>query len=367
MGETVIKGGQRWCRDHFIQNQELVYETDGEAAVLELDDEDLITPGLIDFHVHLWSPATISAFGVDSGQMFAQGVVGGVEAGSFGADNWKTADRFWQHASPMKVKSFLSVLPEGLAVFPPVNAPLPEEIDTEAIIGKLNEIRNENLLGIKVQLGWLSYKSPETDRELLRKAREIADRTNTKLMVHMSGTCLEMEEMVSWFQEGDIIPHIYSGFDNTILDRDGNVNAEIAGARQRGILFDVGHAGKHFSWDVFQKAYSQGIGFDTLGGDITALSWKNRDKFKIYDLFHLLSGMLNAGAKKEEVFRALITNPADYMGMEMDLEQQCLVLKKVEGRTALSDGMGREQACAYEYLPQLFMKQNKIIYYKEDM
>lgn len=365
MGETVIRGGMVWNEEKFTENRELVYETE-DSRIVCLEDEDLITPGLIDFHVHLWSPATRTTFGVPGEQMYAQGVVAGVEAGSFGADNWETAERFWKNGSPMEVKSFLSILPEGLAVFPPENAPRPEEIDTEEMIRKINRIKNENLLGIKVQLGWLSYKSPETDRELLRKARHIADCTDTKLMVHMSGTCLEMEEMVSWLKPGDIITHIYSGFDNTILNKDGSVNRAILEAARDGIWFDVGHAGKHFSWDVFQKAYDQGVGFDTLGGDITAFSWKNREKFKIYDIFHLLSGFLNAGVSKEEVFRALITNPARYMGRKTELKKQCLVLKKRNGDSELSDGMGESRKCTYEYVPTLFLKDKKTVY-KEDM
>ena len=131
-------------------------------------------------------------------------------------------------------------------------------------------------------------------------------------------------------------------------------------------MFDVGHAGKHFSWDVFQKAYDQGVGFDTLGGDITAFSWKNREKFKIYDIFHLLSGFLNAGVSKEEVFRALITNPARYMGRKTELKKQCLVLKKRNGDSELSDGMGESRKCTYEYVPTLFLKDKKTVY-KEDM
>lgn len=367
MGKLRIRGGKVWREDHFEMNKELVYETNEADQIKELSEEDLLTPGLIDFHVHLWSPATVSAFGVPGEQMYAQGITGGIDAGSFGINNWLQADRFWAYASKMEVKSFLSILPDGLAVFPPLEAPRPEEIRTDRLIERIKQIKNERLLGIKVQLGWLKYKSEETDRELLKRARYIADATDTKLMVHMSGTCLSMEEMVSYFKEGDIITHIYSGFDNTILDEQGKVSPAIKEAADRGIWFDVGHAGKHFSWEVFKKAYSQGVKFQTLGGDITAFSWKNRESFKIYDMFHLLSGFLNAGVSEDAVFQALITNPADYMKKEMKLTDQCLILKKKEMNTVLTDGLGAEQACTYEYLPELFLKNNKIIYNKEEV
>ena len=66
-------------------------------------------------------------------------------------------------------------------------------------------------------------------------------------------------------QTGDIITHPYSGFAHTILDERGRVYREVFEAQERGVLFDVGYAGKHFSWKVFKAAWEQGVGFDTLG------------------------------------------------------------------------------------------------------
>lgn len=366
MGELRIIGGQIWDSDHFEENKGLSYEIEGLDYNLKLSREDLITPGLLDFHLHLWSPATVSEFGVPGDQMYAEGIVGGIDAGSFGINNWQKADSFWNRKERMDVKSFLSILPDGLAVFPPIGAPGPDEIDTAQMIESIRQMKNDNLLGIKVQLGWLAYKSKETDRELLKKARSIADATDTNIMVHMSGTCLEMEEMTSFLKKGDVITHIYSGFEHTILDKNGAVSTAIQKAAENGVWFDVGHAGKHFSWKIFKNAYDQGVKFQTLGGDITAFSWKNREKFKIYDLFHLLSGFLNAGVNLNEVFQAVISNPAKYMNKKMDLKNQCLVLKKKEMRTVLTDGCGNEQICNYEYLPSLFVKEKNVIY-KEEM
>ncbi len=366
MGYTVVKGGLLWQKDHFVRNEEYCLQTDGPDSQLVLGEEDLITPGIIDFHLHLWSPATRTPFGVPAEQMFAQGVIGGLDAGSFGADNWDVADRFWSNAGPLKVKSFASILPEGLAVFPPVDPPRPENLDVEDMIRKINEKKNENFLGIKIQLGWLSYKDEETDREMIRQARYMADRTGTRIMVHISGTYMQMDELMSFFRKGDIITHLYSGFKNTILQEDGTVHPAVWEAAKRGVLLDVGHAGKHFSWEVFRKAYAQGLGFDTLGGDITINSWKNMEKFRIYDQLHLIAGMENAGVPRDEVFRAVITNPAEYLGIGTDLKDHCLILRKVPGNRPLGDGQGQEVICRFEYEPAVFVNNHKVIYKKEE-
>ena len=363
MGVCRLLGGKIWNGMKFEQNREKqIHTKEDKDIVLALHEDDLITPGLIDFHGHLCSPSTISPFGVDSNKMYEEGVIGGIDAGSFGSNNWELADNFWKNNCKMKVKSFISILPEGLSIFPPTKPTRPEEIDIDNLIECIQRNKPEgNLLGTKVQLGWLSYKDMENDRHLLKIAREVADKTNTNIMVHISGQCIDFEETVSYLSSGDIVTHIYSGFENTILTDRGTVSQAVRKARGKGILFDVGHAGKHFSWKVFKTAYGEGVPFDTLGGDITVKSWKNKTEFKIYDLFHLLSGFLNYGIQIDEVFRAVITNPAQYMKISMDIDKQCLVLKKRTTNTELTDGLGDSVQCDFEYGPYLFVDGGNVI------
>ena len=362
MGVCRLLGGQVWDDMRFVRNVEKLLSVDGEDLTLRLNEDDLITPGLIDFHGHFWSPAASTPFGVDSSKMFMEGIIGGVDAGSFGSSNWKIANSYWQKDCDMKIKSFISILPEGLSIFPPVNPTRPEKINTNNLVEFIQQnVAGGNLLGTKVQLGWLSYKDIDTDRQLLKIARNVADKTNTNIMVHISGQCIDIEETVSYLGFGDIITHIYSGFDNTVLTEKGTVSNAIHKAHQKGILFDVGHAGKHFSWKVFNIAYAEGVSFDMLGGDITVKSWKNKIDFKVYDLFHLLSGFLNYGVQIDEVFRAVITTPAKFMGFHPNIDERCLVLRKRASDSELTDGVGGSVKCRFEYGPELFVDRGKVI------
>jgi len=189
----------------------------------------------------------------------------------------------------------------------------------------------------------------------------VADKTDTNIMVHISGQCIDFEETVSYLSVGDIITHIYSGFKNTILSETKTVSDAIHKAREKGILFDIGHAGKHFSWKVFKAAYGQGVKFDMMGGDITIKSWKNKNDFKIYDLFHLVSGFVNYGIDLDEIFRAVITNPAQYMKVDICIDKQLLVLKKRAANSELTDGMGDSVKCQFEYSPCLFVDSGNVI------
>ena len=62
MGQIQINGGRRWAEDRFAPNTFLTYELPDEPTdiCLQLGEEDLILPGLLDMHTHLWAPPAVS-------------------------------------------------------------------------------------------------------------------------------------------------------------------------------------------------------------------------------------------------------------------------------------------------------------------
>ena len=87
--------------------------------------------------------------------------------GTYGVDDWESADKYWRNYAKLQMKSFISIIPEGLTVFPPVSPTKPEEISVDRYVEVLSRNR-KRALGVKIQLGWLPYKSVETDTALLR-------------------------------------------------------------------------------------------------------------------------------------------------------------------------------------------------------
>lgn len=360
MGSWRIEGGNIWETDTFSENRELMMELEEESdRVIRLTEDDLILPGLVDMHAHLWAPPARSPFGVEGNRYFSEGFIGALDAGTYGVNDWETANKYWRHFSNLQVKSFLSILPEGLTIFPPVTPTKPEEISTDYYVEVIAK-HPEQALGVKVQLGWLPYKSVETDTALMKLCREIADRSNSQMMVHTSGQCMDARDSANFMQSGDILTHPYSGFANTILDEHGNVLPEVFAARDRGVLFDVGYAGKHFSWKVFRQAYAQGLKFNTLGADLVEMSYRTPNS-KIVDQFHILSALLNFGVSKEEVFQALVTNPLQYLGFESSYHNQCVVLRKVAREYEMIDGKGDGFFCKFLYSPMLVIQNGQLL------
>lgn len=365
LGIWTIKGGKLWNGTSFEDNAEIIRVLPGEAdRALCLESEDLILPGVIDSHVHLWSPASVSRFGVDAERLYAQGVVGVVEAGSFGCRNWPSAGRYWTNSAKNTVKSFMHVIPEGFAVFPPNNLTRPEDIDADEVIAAIRADVTGTLLGLKVHLGFLYYKSEETDRGQLQKARCVADETGKRLLVHISGSMLDIEEVLSYLKPGDIVTHMYTGFEKNIFSS-GRLSEAMLEAKERGIVMDVAHAAKHFSWNVFRMAYSQGLTFDTISSDLTAFSFWQPETNTLFDFYHLLSAFLAAGIDRDEVFRAATTVPSQIYDIPLNIEEKVLILKNTESVLPLSDGVGETLILPLEYRPFCFIDCGKIILYPE--
>lgn len=360
MGKLLIKGGKRWETDHFAQNTELVYDLPSETdRVVELCDQDRLLPGLVDMHTHLWAPPAVSSFGLAEEKYYAEGFVAALDAGTYGVDGWEAADRFWREAAHMHIKSFVSVLPEGLTIFPPVTPTRPEQIDVDRYVEVIR--RNPaRALGVKVQLGWLNYKSVATDTQLLEICRAIADGSHSHMMVHISGQCMDARDSMNAMRTGDIITHPYSGFDNTILDERGKVYDAVFAARERGVVFDVGYAGKHFSWKVFKAAWEQGVTFDTLGSDMGTMTYRTENSIVI-DQFHILSALLNFGVDEETVFRALTVNPARYLGYTPDMAKNCVVLRRHAVETEAVDGQGDSIPMHFEYKPAVVVSDGRLL------
>jgi len=53
---------------------------------------------------------------------------------------------------------------------------------------------------------------------------------------------------------GDILTHCFHGYGCGILDSNGKVRNAVLEARERGILFDVGHGRGSFKWEVVDQA-----------------------------------------------------------------------------------------------------------------
>ena len=195
-------------------------------------------------------------------------------------------------------------------------------------------------LGVKVRL----YRGVGGDadlRDLLGLALQAAERCESPLMVHITGGDVPLADLLPRLRRDDIVTHC---FHNTppamILDGAGQILPEVLEARDRGVVFDIGHGLGSFSFDVCRMALEAGFPPDTISSDIHTLNIDG----PVYDLPTTLSKFLNLGMPLEEVIRRATIEPARVIGRADELGRlgigaagDVALLEVVEGDVVLQD------------------------------
>lgn len=270
----------------------------------------IVCPGLIDLHTHVyWG---VSAYGVDADACCPKsGVTTVVDAGSAGSGTFPGLRRYVVESSQTRIFAFVHICTLGLTGrnedrFGVVS------IEVEDTARAVQENR-ACALGVKVRL----YKGLSENRsliEILEDAVRAAELSETPVMVHVSGIDVPLREVVSRLRGGDIVTHCFTArrSGHNILDDHDRVLPEIRDARDRGILFDVGHGSGSFAFDVARAALDDGFPPDAISTDLHMFSIKG----PVYDLPTTMSKFLMLGMPLKEVIRLTTLAPARIIGRD---------------------------------------------------
>jgi dihydroorotase len=245
----------------------------GEAGQIVNAQDMYVTPGLIDMHVHVFHGPNVdqqymngpSAVAPD-GFTFRTGVTTVVDTGSPG---WRTFPAFKRQVidvSQTRVLAFLNIVGEGMRGGAFENNIL--DMDVE-ITGQYALDNSEHIVGIKLA----HFNGPDwtpTDRTV--DAGRIADMP-VLIDFGQSNPTLSLEELfLKRLRPGDIFSHTYaqarSGREY-IVDLETNaVKPFVLEARERGIVFEVGHGGGSFRFTQAIPATRNGFFPDVISTDL---------------------------------------------------------------------------------------------------
>lgn len=253
----------------------------------------LVTPGLIDLHVHVAAPDLTPS------TLLRDGVTSMIDGGSAGADNLDTLVRVAQ-AAPNRVRIFLNVARTGVTG--------PGELldiaaaDVDAARRAIAQHR-EWIAGVKVRLS--ESVCGNQDLEAVRRARRAAGRL--PVMLHVGQTFSPLPKILDLLQPGDIVTHIYSPPPHSLLDEAGHVLPEVRAARRRGIRFDVGNGRNgHITWPIVEAATRDGFWPDTISSDITGPG----RTFRVFDLPTVISKFLMLGMPLDQAVACVTSRAA---------------------------------------------------------
>ena len=265
--------GIRWGVIEAVEN-----EIPAARAAKTIDASGkLVTPGLIDLHSHVYPYG--SAIGIPADELVQfQGTTTVVSAGDAGVNNLAALRRYIVAQSRARIYAFVHIANNGLSAFPVAELYNIDNAQVEACAMALAE-NQDFLLGVKVRMSEnVIFKHGVEPLKRAIKACEMCG-WPARMMVHIGGVETKelMSEILDLLRPGDVLTHAYSGAPNiagafTNIVQDGKLLPAALSAKQRGVMFDVGHGGGSFDFTVAEVAIPGGCTPDTISSDIHVFS-----------------------------------------------------------------------------------------------
>lgn len=336
-----------------------------------------VTPGLIDMHVHVfwgkerdymhsrrndtWGSYSNSYFSVppDSHAPRA-GVTTVVDAGSSG---WRSFPTFYEEVvkrSRTRVLAFLNIVGAGMNGSP-------AEQDLTDMDARLTAQMAQSFANVIVGIKLAHFRGP--DWEPTRRAVAAGKQAEMPVMVDFGGSKPPLplrQLLLDELRPGDILTHCYAnvGSRESIIDSAGMLLPAALKAQQRGIVFDIGHGGGSFRFDVALPAIAQGLRPTTISSDLHTSSMLGGMK----DMANLLSKSLALGLSWPETVTASTWKPAQVIGRE-DLGHlsegavaDIAVFRIEEGDYGFVDVRNRRLKGTKRVIAELTVRQGRIIW-----
>jgi dihydroorotase len=281
----------------------------------------LVTPGLVDLHSHVYPYG--SAIGIPADELVPhQCTTTCVSAGDAGANNFAAFRRHIVAQTRTRLYSFVHIANIGLTPFPIAELYNIDFAQVEACARTVGE-NADIAIGVKVRMSENVIAKHGT--EPLKRAIAACEQSGTpaKIMCHIGGveTGALMSQILDLLRPGDVLTHAYSGAPNiagafTNIVQDGKLLPAALAAKQRGVIFDVGHGGGSFDFTVAEVAIPNGCPPDTISSDIHVFSGNTPG---MPYLPWVMSKFMGLGFTLEQVVAMATVNPAKVINRQPKL------------------------------------------------
>ncbi|MBX9965184.1 MAG: amidohydrolase/deacetylase family metallohydrolase [Burkholderiales bacterium] len=307
-------------------------------------DGNLVVPGLVDLHAHVYPQG--SAIGLPADELVPfTATTTYVSAGDAGAGNFSALRHYIIAQARSRIFAFVHISRIGLAGFPVGEMLNIDYADVDAAAKTVAE-NADVALGIKVRMS--KNVVGTHGLEPLVRAIAAAERAGSgfRVQCHIGDAPGELSAVLDLLRPGDILTHAYSGAGNNIV-QDGKVLPAATAAQRRGVVIDVGHGGGSFDYTVAEPALAQGLVPDTISSDIHAVSGNTPGQPY---LPWVMSKFLNLGLDLEQVIAMATINPARVIGrveklgtLQVGAPADVSILQLVEEPVAFVDTKGNRR------------------------
>lgn len=303
----------------------------------------IVMPGMIDFHTHVyWGGTSIS---IDADQLARRcGTTTWLDVGSAGPGNFAGFRKHVIEPSQTRILAYLHVSHAGIFAFSP-----------QIMVGESQDMRlmdtetcarvalqhPDVIRGIKVRVG--ANTSGVNGIAPLYHAIEAAERAGLPVMCHIDRPPPRYVDVLEVLRPGDTLTHCFKPFPNAPIHADGRVKEACWAARERGVMFDIGHGKGSFCFDVASKMLEAGFPPDVISSDVHVLCIDG----PAYNNMETMSKFLALGMDLAAILRAVTAAPAQLLGrpdladLAVGSTGDATVMRIEDGRFTFTDVLGK--------------------------
>jgi dihydroorotase len=341
-----------------------------ERAALVVDAAGLlITPGIIDMHTHVYTFPPVSTSYIEGmnadAHLLASGVTTTVDAGTAGWRNFADFKAACIDRAKVRILAYLNIAGDGM-----VDKASEQKVGDldPAITAAVADACAYVIVGVKTahywtQLPWDELHPPWASMEAAVQAGEWCGKP---VMVDFWPRPPERpypDLILEKLRPGDIHTHVCAQ-QFPIIDADGRVYDHMWRARERGVIFDLGHGAGSFWFRNAVPAFQQGFYPDSISTDLHMGSING----PVLSMAVTMSKCLSMGMPLAEVIARSTVAPAREIGhpelgtLSVGADADIAVFKHLTGEFGYVD-CGRAKMIGHEKLePVLTVRGGQIVY-----
>ncbi len=323
-----------------------------------------VTPGLIDIHVHAYhtrEPEGLSV--VIDHHSFRSGVTTVVDTGTSGAKHFLHFKRTVIDTSKTRIFALINIVKSGMIGDFEQDV---REMDPE-LAASIVLAYPEICVGIKTAHYWTHQPIDEATHPVwaaVDRGLEAAALCGKLLMVDFwPRPERTYPDLLKKMRPGDIHTHVYAQ-QFPVLDENNKPNKFYFEARERGIIFDVGHGAGSFWFRQAIPAMQGGFSPDSISTDLHIGNVNG----PVFDMLTTMSKFLCMGMPLQEtIYRSTVT-PAQEIGhpelgtLSEGAEADIAVLRLEEGRFGYSDCGKAKYFGSQKLTCDMTLRAGKVVY-----
>ncbi|MDE2749923.1 MAG: amidohydrolase/deacetylase family metallohydrolase [Chloroflexota bacterium] len=269
----------------------------------------IVTPGLIDIHAHVYhtrEPETLSV--IADHHSFRAGVTTVVDTGTAGAKHFLHFKRTVIDRARTRIFAYINIVQSGML------GPFEQDVKEmdPALAASIALAYPDDCVGIKTAHYWVQrpFDQAHPPWAAVDRALEASAICGKPLMVdfwHREGR--SYQDLLRKMQPGDIHTHVYAQ-QFPILNEANEPADFMFEARERGIIFDLGHGAGSFWFRQAIPALQGGFPPDSISTDLHIGNVNG----VVHDMLNTMSKLLCMGMPLPEVIARSTAAPAHEIG-----------------------------------------------------